>query len=219
MQDNIRDSTRDNIQNTQDDCVFNEDYYENGLKLGISGYENYHYIPWRSYSEATELINRFKFNSILDYGCSKGFLVHALRQLNKDAYGEDISDYAISHCFPDVQIFISKPTQKCFDFIFSKDTLEHIDENCILKTLTYLNNRCKQALFVLPLGDCEVFRIKEYSIDKTHITIKDEDWWIDMFRLSGFKLKSFAYSMGAIKKHWLPINEYGNGFFTVRGNL
>jgi predicted TPR repeat methyltransferase len=205
---------QDKIMN---DCVFNEDYYENGLKLGISGYENYRYIPWRSYSEALELINRFKFNTILDYGSSKGFLVHALRQLNKEAYGEDISDYAISHCFPDVQNFISKPTQKYFDFIFSKDVLEHVCMNDLESLLYCLKERCNQALFIIPLGDNGKFRIDEYEIDKTHIIKQDEDWWINIIRSSGFKIKSFAYSMGAIKKHWLPINEYGNGFFTVEG--
>jgi predicted TPR repeat methyltransferase len=76
---------------------FNRAYYEDGIKNKISGYENYHWIPTRSFSEAIEIIDRFEFNSCVDYGCAKGFLVHALRQLGKDAYGEDISDYAIEN--------------------------------------------------------------------------------------------------------------------------
>ena len=32
---------------------------------------------------------------ILDIGCAKGYLVKALRWLGRDAYGFDISDYAL----------------------------------------------------------------------------------------------------------------------------
>jgi hypothetical protein len=198
-------------------CVFNEDYYKNGLKLGISGYENYHYIPQRSYSEAIELLNRFEFENILDYGCSLGYLVHTLRQLGKMAYGEDISDYALKNCLPDIVQYCSYPSDQIVDFIFSKDTLEHIDYCEIEELLNKLYKRCNKALFVIPLGDNGKFRVTEYEIDRTHIIKQDEDWWINILRKSDFKIKSFAYSMGAIKKHWLSVNEYGNGFFTVEG--
>jgi SAM-dependent methyltransferase len=194
---------------------FNRDYFENGVKMGISGYENYCWRPTRSFSEAIELINRFNFNTILDYGCAKGFLVHALRQLGKEAYGEDISDYALENCDPHVICYLSKPSDRKVDFIFCKDVLEHIEWEQLNSELAHLRERCNQALFIVPLGDHGTFRIREYEIDKTHLNKKDEDWWISKLTISGFKIKSFSYSMGTIKEHWLSVNKYGNGFFVV----
>lgn len=195
--------------------LFNKDYYENGIKKGISGYENYHWIPTRSYSEAIEICKRFKFNSVIDYGCAKGFLVHALRQLNKNAYGEDISDYAISNCLPKVKDYISKPTSKTADLLVCKDVMEHVSEKDIPAILTFLYKKSNKFLFVIPLGENESLRIREYEIDKTHVTKKDEDWWLDQFRIAGFNIEEFSYDMGKIKEKWTNTYPYGNGFFIL----
>ena len=40
--------------------------------------------------------NLDKHQTICDFGCAKGYLVYALRLLGYDAYGVDISEYAIS---------------------------------------------------------------------------------------------------------------------------
>jgi 2-polyprenyl-3-methyl-5-hydroxy-6-metoxy-1,4-benzoquinol methylase len=194
--------------------LFSKEYYEDGIKNKISGYENFHWIPTRSYSEAIEIINRFDFNSCVDYGCAKGFLVHALRKLGKEAYGEDISDYAIKNCDTKIKDFISKPTNRKIDFIICKDVMEHIPENLVVEIFKYLRNRCKEALFTIPFGDDNVLRIREYEIDITHVTKKDEDWWIDALNESGFKIKEFKYNMGTIKEKWKDY-KYGNGFFHV----
>lgn len=195
--------------------LFNKDYYENGIKKKISGYENFHWIPTRSYSEAIEIVQRFDFNDCIDYGCAKGFLVHALRQLGKNAFGEDISDYAIENCDKRVKKFISKPSNKKTDLLICKDVLEHIPEENIIELLNSFKKRSNQIFLTIPLGDDNVFRIREYEIDITHITKKDEDWWLDKIRESGCKLIDFRYSMGAIKEKWTTKYTYGNGFFTL----
>jgi len=196
--------------------VFDENYYEDGIKKKISGYENFHWIPTRSYPEAMEIIKRFNFETAIDYGCAKGFLVHALRQLEKKVYGEDISDYAISHSDPKVKSFLSKPTLNRADLIICKDVIEHIEEKEIPKFLDLILFKCKKnALFIIPLGDNDKFRIREYEMDKTHVTKKDEDWWIDKLKLSGFYIDYFDYSMGVIKEKWTSEFKYGNGFFST----
>lgn len=196
--------------------LYIEDYYENGLKKKLSGYENYHWMPTRSYPEAVTIVENFDFNTAIDYAAAKGFLVHALRQLGKEAFGEDISDYAIENSHPRVRQYLSKPTDNTADLIICKDVMEHIEENEVSTVLNFLYKKClKNALFVIPLGDNDTFRIREYEVDVTHVTKKDEDWWIDKFRDSGFKLKEFKYSLGSIKEKWIPINSYGNGFFIL----
>lgn len=197
---------------------FNKDYYENGITKGVSGYENFRYIPTRSYDEALSLSNFIwitKDESILDLGCAKGFLVHALRQLGYSAYGEDISEYAINNCHPSVKEYVSLPTDKVYDTIICKDMMEHIPEDKVLDTLKTIRSRCSDALFVIPLGDNDKFRIREYEIDVTHVTKKDEDWWIDKLREAGFELDSFTYNLGDIKRKWVKKYRQGNGFFEV----
>ena len=74
--------------------LFDEKYYEDGINNHISGYENYHWMPERTIREATSLINNLNFDTVLDFGCAKGFMVYAMSLLGKQSYGVDISDYA-----------------------------------------------------------------------------------------------------------------------------
>lgn len=201
---------------------FNEDYFENGVEKKLSGYTNYRYMPTRSYEEAIALKSRWKEGKVLDYGCAKGYLVHALRQLGFDAYGQDISRYAIDNCHPAVKDYVSfEEKWMGFQYIVCKDVMEHVPEDCVLNTLRVIKSSLMQdrtkreALFVIPLGDDGKFRIREYEMDVTHVTKKDEDWWIDKLKQAGFFIVDFKYKFGDIKKKWQGY-EYGNGFFFVR---
>lgn len=201
--------------------LFNEDYYENGIKKGISGYEKYQWMPTRSIPEAISIIEKIEFESAIDFGCAKGFLVHALNLLGKDAIGVDISEYALNNCLPQVKdkLFslnkqLSEMNLKT-DLLIAKDVLEHIPEENIDETLSEFYKVSDKCLLVIPLGDNDSFRIREYEIDKTHVTKKDEEWWINKIKKSGFKLKHFSYSFGNVKEKWTSTYKYGNGFFII----
>lgn len=200
---------------------YNKDYYENGIKCGISGYENYHYIPTRSYSEAISIHKNIKFDRSIDYGCAKGFLVHALNQLGHETIGVDISEYAISNCLESVKnkVFLLNKSLTDMklktDLLIAKDVLEHIPDSDVEMILSDFFNVCNKALLVIPLGDNDIFRIREYEIDKTHITKKDEDYWINKIKNVGFKIESFDYSFGDVKKKWVDEYPFGNGFFLI----
>ena len=195
---------------------FDEDYYENGVEKGISGYTNYSYMPTRSYEEAITIKELWGSGKILDFGCAKGYLVHALNQLGFDAYGYDISDYAINNCHPSVVKRVGiTPPPFTVDYVVAKDVMEHVPEEEVPIVLKTIRGLCKEALFVIPLGDNNKFRIREYEIDVTHVTKKDEDWWINKLQEAGFKLKDFKYKLGSIKKKWKGY-EHGNGFFLVK---
>ena len=100
---------------------FNEDYYEDGVRKGISGYEDYKWMPTRSIPEALDIKNNFHFKTCVDYGCAKGFLVNALRLLGCEAYGEDISEYALTNCHPDVINYVSLPNDNQYDLLIFDD--------------------------------------------------------------------------------------------------
>ena len=83
--------------------VFDKDYYENGVSKGISGYTNYHYRPEYVFPVAQKIKNHFGPFTVLDYGAAKGYLVKALRLLDVNAYGYDISKYAVENADPQIK--------------------------------------------------------------------------------------------------------------------
>ena len=197
---------------------FTKDYYEDGIRKGISGYEDYHWMPTRSIPEAITIQDNFTFKTCIDFGCAKGFLVHALRLLGCEAFGEDISEYAIANCHEKVKPFLEGPTNKKYDLLIAKDILEHIEEVDLPNLLEKFLNRADTFFFVIPLGDNDRFRIREYEVDVTHVTKKDEEWWIELFNNCGFSLKSFSYTFEDMKENWVKEHPYGNGFFVLEKN-
>jgi hypothetical protein len=210
-----------NSRNMKKTNQFDKDYYENGVKKGISGYENYKWIPTRSIPEAITICEKIHFHSAIDFGCAKGFLVHALNLLGKNVVGVDISEYALETSLPQVKdklYLLNKSMSEIgiyADLLIAKDVLEHIPEEEIDGILADFYKVCDQAFLVIPLGDNDAFRIREYEIDKTHVTKKDEEWWINKIKKAGFNLKSFNYEFGNIKEKWIPQYKYGNGFFLI----
>lgn len=195
--------------------LFTKDYYEDGVRKHISGYENYKWEPTRSIPGALDIQNTFAFKSCVDYGCAKGFLVNALRIIGCDAYGEDISEYAVENCHPNVRDYVSLPNDNHYDLLICKDVLEHVEEVDLPDVLQNLKRKASQFFFVVPLGDDDRFRIREYEVDITHVTKKDEEWWINLFESQGFRLEKFSYSLGSIEQKWIDQYPYGNGFFIL----
>ncbi len=76
-------------------------YFDGPREYGYGGYT--YDGRWRPV--AKDIVEYFKLkpgDRILDVGCAKGFLVKDLLELGIDAYGIDISEYAIINCEPEV---------------------------------------------------------------------------------------------------------------------
>ena len=97
-----------------------------------------------------------------------------------------------------------------------KDMLEHVEEVDIPAVLHLFKQKSDQFFFTIPLGDNDRFRIREYEVDITHVTKKDEEWWIKTFEKHGFELIKFCYEFGSIKRKWVDKFPYGNGFFILK---
>jgi hypothetical protein len=141
--------------------------------------------------------------------------VHALRILGCEAYGEDISNYALENCHPGVKSYLSEPNDKKYDLLICKDVLEHISAQDLPDFLRQLRKKADKFLFAVPFGDNDLFRIREYEVDVTHVTKKDEEWWFDLFKKQGFVIDEFSYNFGSIKEKWTNSFPYGNGFFKL----
>ncbi len=210
---------------------YDEDYYENGLAKGISGYENYRWIPELTYPMAYSICKSLKIkknDKVLEYGCAHGFLVKALNDFNIDTYGVDISSYALSKVDPgikkkikllknnNIRNSIKKMDIKFkFNHVISKDVFEHIEPKALKKILNEISKITHELFVVVPLGDNGKYRIASYDGDKTHIIAEDENWWKKLFIENKFKIKSFSYRVEGIKDKWYPVHPKGNGFFKL----
>lgn len=198
--------------------TFNRDYYERGVETKLSAYQNYRWLPHYSLPAANSIKKYYgEDKKMLDYGCAKGFLVKALRMLDVDARGYDISEYAIKNCDEAVLGYVSNqlPFHEV-DVIIAKDTLEHVPYKSLEKTLNTIESLSKQQLIVVPLGDGTTYRIREYELDKTHVIRQDEEWWIKQFNNVGLKVDEFYYSYPGIKENWTKEHPQGNGIFMLK---
>ena len=210
---------------------YNKDYYENGVAKGISGYDNYRWIPELTYPMAYSICKNLKIkkkDKVLEFGCAHGFLVKALNDFKIDAYGVDVSSYAISKVDPSIKnkinllkknniknSLIKMNIKFNFDHIISKDVFEHIQPSELKKILKEMSKITKNLFVVVPLGDKGKYRIKSYEGDKTHIIAENETWWKKLFVENEFRVKSFSYKIEGIKDKWYHINPKGNGFFKL----
>ena len=176
--------------------IYGEDYYERGLETGISNYQKYRWIPELTIPMAMTIIDFLNIkptHTILDYGCSKGYLVKSLRLLHRQAWGTDISEYALSKADSDTIPFLI-PTQNLlqswyrddfyYDMGICKDVLEHIPEKELIELLELI--KVKQLFVVVPLGENGKYRALANGMDVSHIICENEDWWASLFRKCGW---------------------------------
>ena len=100
---------------------YDADYFERGVRTQKSGYQNYSWLPELTLKMAHHLVTQLPLEEcqkVLDFGCAKGFLVKALRILDIEAYGVDISRYAIDCVDPEVRglcdLVTGASDPKCF---------------------------------------------------------------------------------------------------------
>ena len=121
--------------------MYGKEYFDGSREYGYGGY-NY---DGRWKSVAKDIIKHYKLNKndkVLDVGCAKGFLVNDLIDLGIDAYGIDISEYAINNSFEKIrnklQIGNAKNLpyeDKKFDLVLSINTIHNLTRDL-----------CKQAI-------------------------------------------------------------------------
>lgn len=168
---------------------FGEDYYLNGVESGLSNYVDYKWLPELTLAMAKSLMGIFgieKGEMVLDFGCARGYLVKALMEHGVSAFGTDVSEWAIKNCHEDVVGRVFNKLEDCplfYDHIFSKDVLEHIPLDGLIKIIPRLLSVCRcSAIFIVPLADSEggKYIYPNDELDKTHIHRKTLQGWVDL---------------------------------------
>jgi 2-polyprenyl-3-methyl-5-hydroxy-6-metoxy-1,4-benzoquinol methylase len=186
-----------------------EDYYEHGLETGLSNYQNYRWISELTIPMAMTIIDFLNISpdkTILDYGCAKGYLVKALRLLNRKAFGYDISSYALRNADEEIKKYLTFDPlllNKYFDFIICKDVLEHIPLKELKLLLMKLNG--KVLFSVIPLGNKGEYFAPANNNDKSHIICKNSKWWLNLFKECGWKENYNSFKVKGVKDSYYEL--------------
>jgi len=116
-------------------------YFDGPREYGYGGYT--YDGRWRPV--AKDIVEYFELkpgDRLLDVGCAKGFLVKDLLELGIDAYGIDISEYAIINCEPEVigRLHIGSAEQlifpnNSFQAVVSINTIHNLTRSGCIKAL------------------------------------------------------------------------------------
>ena len=203
-------------------AFFDEDYYERAPSVGKGIYVDYHWQPRRSFSEALAIINYLGLEDgdrVLDVGCAKGYLVKALVQLGINAFGCDISQYAIDHCSDAVKIRLDIATQpmwlsyhydEWFQIAIVRDVLEHNTQEGLSELLDNICSCSDKLLACIPLGDDGKYRIPCYHRDKSHMIAENERWWFETLDKANLNVVDSTHHLPGMKDNWYKIHEKGN---------
>jgi 2-polyprenyl-3-methyl-5-hydroxy-6-metoxy-1,4-benzoquinol methylase len=126
---------------------------------------------------ADRIIAEIRPRSVLDVGCSVGVLVEALRDRGVEAWGIDISEYAIDHVRPDIRPYcrvasITDDLQRWYDLIVCLEVIEHLPEEQVHDAVANVATHTAQVLFGSTPDDFG---------DPSHFNVKPSDYWVGLF--------------------------------------
>ena len=199
---------------------YNADYFLRGQELGISGYTNYRYLPDLTIPMVVSMIRHLGIgpnDTILDFGCARGYAVRAFREMGYNAWGYDISQWALENADEKAKEYLicndSTLLSNSFDWVIAKDVLEHISD--VAYTISSLLKVARVGVFaVVPLGDDGNYYVEEYDKDVTHIHRLPIWRWARYFVLPGWSVE-MCYRVRGIKDNYSRFR-VGNGFLTAR---
>ena len=173
------------------EMIFDSDYYGKDYWDGkTSSYNKYVECDVHKW-DAEALMQTFglKGKKCLDLGSCFGYQVKYLNQLGADAYGMDLSKYAVEHAYDTSKISwadLEKPLpfdDNSFDFIYSISTLEHLSYKGLDGLLKEIKRILKpKGYFFSAPGTIEQ---KEFYNDKSHQIQEKGEWWIKKTEVIG----------------------------------
>ena len=133
---------------------------------------------------ADHVAGELKARRVLDVGCAKGFLVEALRDRGVEAFGIDVSAYAIGEVRADVRPYCrvasaTEPLDGPWDLITCIEVLEHMSEAEGRRAIANICAAADDVLFSSTPDDFD---------EPTHVNVRPSSWWVERFAEHGFEL-------------------------------
>lgn len=164
--------------------IYNKQYYSEYSK-GM-GYENNFVWIELFDSIAENIVNQLHPKTVLEMSCAFGYLVEALRKKGVEAYGIDISEYAINNAEESIKPYVKNMSAldelpndfpKHFDLVVSIEMIEHLYEEDGLKVIDKMASYADKVLISSTDDDFD---------DVTHVNVQKKEYWVDKFAKKGF---------------------------------
>jgi ubiquinone/menaquinone biosynthesis C-methylase UbiE len=174
---------------------FGELYFDGPRSYGYGGYRyDGRWIP-----VAEDIVAHFGLRAgdrILDVGCAKGFLVKDLMKAcpGLEAFGLDISEYALKHCEPEVvgRLHLGNATalpfpDGSFKAVISLNTLHNLDRHDVITALREIERLAPGHGFV----QVDSYRTVEEKnlFEEWVLTANFHDFpegWVQVFKEAGY---------------------------------
>jgi SAM-dependent methyltransferase len=159
--------------------LFDAYYFQHGCG------QPYHRTPaWLSAFAglADRIVRDLQPRTALDAGCAMGFLVEALRDRGVQAYGVDVSKYALQQVRDDIRPYcwsgsIAEPLPQRYDLITCIEVLEHMSQAESERAIANLCQATDDILFSSTPFDYQ---------EATHFNVQPPEYWAYHFALQGF---------------------------------
>ena len=173
------------------------DYFDGPREYGYGGY--YYDGRWRPV--AHDIVKHYGLGPgarVLDIGCAKGFLVADLVSCGIDAYGVDLSRYAVMSCPDHVvgrvhqgdarQLPFSSDT---FDLVLSINTIHNLDRLDVIKALRQIERvRRKPGGHSFVQVDSYRTEVEQSLFEDWVLTAKFHGYpsdWLKVFKEAGYE--------------------------------
>ena len=179
---------------------FDEAYFERGEERGTV-YRDYlaGSRASRTYPEIAGACRGFAPERALELGCATGIIVKHLNDAGVEAYGIDVSEWAVRNReHPNVALSGAENLpfpDACFDLVYSVHALEHLPPHlaeAAFKEIRRVSAPGAVQFHTLPIigegpyvGE-RASVIKALRKDPTHNLLEDRAWWLEQFRRIGF---------------------------------
>ena len=176
-------------------CQFGEMYFDGPREYGYGGYRyDGRWIPI-----AEDIVRHFGLKSgdrILDVGCAKGFLVRDLMAVcpGLEAFGFDISEYALMHCDRNVVGRLHLGTaaklpfpNNSFNAVVSINTIHNLERKGVVTALREIERLAPGQGFV-QVDSYHTAEQRELFVQWV-LTAKYHDYpqgWLSLFREAGY---------------------------------
>jgi GT2 family glycosyltransferase/SAM-dependent methyltransferase len=181
--------------------IYNKNYYQSystGDK--VESYEDAEDLKQFMDNVADAIVNTLHPKTVLDVGCAMGYLVAALRDRGVQAYGIDVSPYAISKVRKDIQPYcracsaldpLPDDFPQRYDLVTNIEVAEHLYEEDGKKLINNLCTYSDQILFSSTSSD---------FMEKTHLNVQQPEYWAKLFACNGF-IKHLDYHSDFISQN------------------
>jgi hypothetical protein len=169
---------------------FDENYYR--TSCGPPYERSPHWLEFFG-ALADQIVQTVAPRTVLDCGCAMGFLVEALRARGVEAFGFDISRYAIEQVAEDARPYcwagsLLDPLPGRYDLVVCIEVLEHLEQ---VDSERALENMCRWS-------DDILFSSSPSDLDEpTHFNVQPVEYWAELFSRQGF-LRQLEYDAGYI---------------------